>query len=142
MSQDPLRLLIRAVSQPSGPVELLAADRATQVYELKSCSFLSFPPAASGNPGNTERIVLPKDVPTRYKRDESSFYDLASLLFCFLRQDDGAGEYFKAAGEQQVVPAGVMERRAVVELLQGKRPEGEQVVPLGVFLSKLHATSP
>lgn len=133
MNQDPLRLLIRAVSQSSEPIELLAADKSTQVYELKSCTYLSFPPTASGNPDNTERIILPKDAPTRYKRDESTFYDLASLLFCFLRQDDGAGEYFKVAGEQQVVPAGVMERRAVVELLQGKRPEGDQVVPLGRF---------
>lgn len=125
MAQDPLRLLVKAVSGGNGSIELLAPDRTTTVHELKECGFLSFPSISSAP------VILAKDTPTRYKRDESSFYDLASLLFCYLKKEDGAGEYFKAAQEQQVVPAGVMERRAVTELLEGKRPEGDSVVPIG-----------
>lgn len=134
MALDPLQALIDAVSRDPSSIVLLASDRSTPVDELKDCETLSFPPntaASSHSNGDPSRVLLHKTAPTRYKRDEHNFYDLGSLLFCFLRQDVGAGDYFRAAQEQGVMPLGIIERRAVVDLLQGKRPPGNEVAPLG-----------
>ena len=131
---DPLKLLIKALST-SSHVKLYSAA-GNEVFNLPECETLGFP--AQGN------VKLPKTTLTRYRRsaavggttatasalDATTYYDLQSLLFAFMRADAAGGEYVKEAYEAGISFVPLVERRLVVDLLKGTRPEGPEVDPV------------
>jgi hypothetical protein len=117
---DPLRVLMHALTTKK-EIYLLAADQETPAPDLASAEFVSLP--LSGQ----DRLVLPKSTPTRYKIDDTSTYDLQSLLFCALAKDESVGEYLQKAAKAGVQFITALSRQSVLDLLYGRREAGPEV---------------
>lgn len=103
-------------------------------------------PASSLGPSTTHivlspNVTVPRAAPTRFRRSASStatdpqaspgdFVSLEALLLVWSLKAASAGDYMRQA---RAVPGyvAVTERRAIVEWLEGKRAEHDNIVPIG-----------
>jgi hypothetical protein len=120
--QDPLQLLTHALTTKKD-VYLVGADGSTRVYDMVEAQFISLPSLSSAS----ERVVLPKSVPTRYKIDDNAHYDLQTLLFGAITKDDSVGEYLQKANKAGVQFITIVVRQAVLDLLYGRREPGPEI---------------
>ena len=127
-SADPLRLLIKALAGGK-EIILLAADQTTQAFSLPDSEYIALPTGVKDASTGSSRVVLPKNTSTRYKTG-AGFYDLQCLLNAFLQKDKEFGDYFREAAGSGIGYVSALERKSALELLSGKRPEGDEVVPL------------
>lgn len=117
-SADPLVLLRGALSSGK-PISLLAQD-GTEVFDLKSCTDISF------GQGRT----FPKTTPTRFLSEPASSlddpaaptFDLQTLLLAFNERDAAFGVYIRNAGQSGVPFVTATDRRLVLDYLRGSGP--------------------
>lgn len=135
---DPLLLLQHTLS--SRQTITLLDPSGNEVYDLGDASTLSLP---SNNPSDPEsRINLLKTSPTRWRKpgvssesdspdtNPQDFFDVATLLFCFLSKDKGPGEYVAESQKLGLGFVSTIERKKVEEYLAGRGDGGDSIVLL------------
>ncbi|EGG01489.1 uncharacterized protein MELLADRAFT_117789 [Melampsora larici-populina 98AG31] len=120
---DPLILLRRAITSRND-IHLISSEN-QKVFTLSDCSMLSLP-SSSG-----QRILIPKTLVTRYRKPDSPidstpltspehFYDLQSILLCYLNRESGVGSYIQEANLQKCSFVTATERKLLNDYLESK----------------------
>ncbi|KAH9812699.1 RNA pol II accessory factor, Cdc73 family-domain-containing protein [Melampsora americana] len=120
---DPLILLRRAITNRND-IHLLSHQN-QKVFNLSECDNLSLP-TSNGN-----RILIPKKILTRYKKPDTpahstpiesphDFFDLQSILLCYLNREKGFGSYIQEANLQKCEFVTATERKLLNDYLESK----------------------